>query len=359
MFQGGLAVRAAKCWLAMGLVGVSVAVLSGCVDNTPPPPDAPLPRERAARTTEDTAKPMPHQGGDGESAAGGLPPPPYHDEPLVNQETPEQPAFVEAYNAVGRPRIVVFVNRTLDGEVMSVPDETRNNANGYNRDHPDGYLQPGQYPEVPAGQIDYEAIENILTDWLSAGGKTEIVSPLTARRRLTDAQVRDLQTGQPRVMGDVARELDADVLVHVAARPTRQTQRGLEIRLVAEAVNLGRGGQSIGRSVVDVPPPLDKPRINKFTRFLARGLMDRMTGTWENLPPPRAGESAPRRRDALDDAVNSTVRPPSQPESGPAPPPAPQPGPRIENAPPDASTPTPSAPPPERVDAAAPEDVNK
>jgi hypothetical protein len=250
-----------------------------------------------------------------DDTAGGPPPPPFYDAPLVNQETPEQPAFVQAYNAVGRPRIVVFVNRTLDGDLMPPVEGDGGDRRYADRDVRDqrGYLQPGQYEEIDAKQIDYEAIENILTDWLAAGGRTEVISPVAARQRLTGDQVDDLQSGRPRVMSGLAKQLNADVLVHVSARPTRQTQRGLEIRLVAEAVNIGQGGQSIGRSVVDVPPPLDKPRINKFTRFLARGLMDRMTGTWENLPPPRegAGRGPAPRPDAVDGAVNDALTPPA------------------------------------------------
>jgi len=55
------------------------------------------------------------------------------------------------------------------------------------------------------------------------------------------------------------------------------------MRLLAEALNT-RGGQLIGRAVVDVPSPLKKTTINKYTRFVARKLMDDMTATWNNTP---------------------------------------------------------------------------
>ena len=111
--------------------------------------------------------------------------------------------------------------------------------------------------------------------------------------------MKDLQEGRPRAMGEVARQLDADVLVQLQARPTRQTPRGLEIRVVGEAINVGRGGQSIGRAVVEVPPPLDKPQLNKYTRFLARKLMDGMTASWRAMGPGqgRAGRTGASRRD--------------------------------------------------------------
>jgi hypothetical protein len=177
---------------------------------------------------------------------------------------------------------------------------------------------------------------------------------------------RDVETGQRRAMGALARTLDADVLVQVSARPTRQTSRGLELRMVAEAINV-RGGESIGRAVVDMPPPLDKPRINKFTRFLARVLMDRMSGTWENMPAPgdNAEPSAPRSDTGANrptpapppsapgevttvPAPQSTTTAPAAPAAAPttepsAPPPARLPGPRIENVPPPPET-TPAQP---------------
>jgi hypothetical protein len=302
-------------------------------------------------------------------AQGELPPPPFNDAPLVAQDTPEQRAFVDAYAHVGRPRIVVFVNRTLDGQLLPANDAGSNAASGQNRNDvtieardrrdtgsgSDGYLQPGQYSASDAGQIDYEAIETVLTDWLAAGGKVAIVSPVAARQRMTADQQRDVETGQARAKSTLARTLDADVLVQVSARPTRQTRGGLEVRMVAEAINV-EGGQSIGRAVVDMPPPLDKPRINKFTRFLARVLMDRMIGTWENMPPapasserPRNPGDAPAARPAAPSDAPAVPAPRSAPATDPVAPPAPQPGPRIENVPPPTTTtttsPEPSNPP--------------
>ena len=153
----------------------------------------------------------------------------------------------------------------------------------------------------PAKSLDYEAMENVLTDWLASDGQVEVVSPVMARQRLTDEQVRDLQSGRPRVMGEVARQLDADVLVQVQSHPTKQTSHGLEVRVIAEAINVSRGGQSIARAFVDVPPPLDKPQINTYTRFLARKLMDGMIGTWRSPAPSDRGGPATREDRRLDD----------------------------------------------------------
>jgi hypothetical protein len=346
------------------------ALVAGCADHTPPPPDAAIPpRHGAGVRGDEPQKPLPGEGPDDQAMAQGqseLPPPPFNDVPLVAQDTPEQRAFVDAYTHVGRPRIVVFVNRTLEGDLLpsngaaaggsnGVTGQNRNEVTIENRDRretgarsSDGYLQPGQYNASDARQIDYEAIETVLTDWLAAGGKVSIISPVAARGRLTNEQQRDVETGQAHAMSGLARALDADVLVQVSARPTHQTQRGLEVRMVAEAINV-QGGQSIGRAVVDMPPPLDKPRINKFTRFLARVLMDRMIGTWENMPqtPGNTEQTVPRdagdaNRPAPPADVPAVPAPggvaPSTTVPGPATdqsaPPAPRDGPRIENVPP-------------------------
>ena len=104
------------------------------------------------------------------------------------------------------------------------------------------------------------------------------------RRALTDEQVQALEQGRPQVLREIAQQLDTDILVQVQARPTRQTPQGMHLRLVVEAFNI-EGGQSIGRAMVDLPPPLEKTTINKYTRFLARKLMDDMISTW-SAPPP-------------------------------------------------------------------------
>lgn len=330
----------------------ALGVVAGCRPRDPAGRE-PLPRDDEPRRRweppvreREEPKPMP------ERAVGGVvPPPPFDDVPLVSQRPPEQKAFVDAYEAIGRPRIVVFVNRTLEGELVPVTREAplvsverRRSARGdvavesrdyRNRDDfyrgrddrervdrfesrgpgeyretTEVYLRPGQYDEVDAREIDYETMENILIDWLAAGGNVEVISPVMARQRLTDQQVKDLQDGRPQAMSEVARQLDTDVLVQVQARPTRQTPRGLSVRVVAEAINV-RGGQSIGRGVVEVPPPLDKPQLNRYTRFLARRLMDGMTGSWRAMASDR-GREAEQDRDArrrFDRDTDATMRP--------------------------------------------------
>jgi hypothetical protein len=257
-------------------------------------------------------------------------PQPFDDVPLLNQEMPEERAFVEAYTRVNRPQVVVFVNRTLEGDIIPVNDAGPVASVEYSRQATSGvsvekrttestpfrdrdtvdrfenkgpgtgkytesaavYLKPGEYDEVQAKALDYTAIENTLADWLRARGQVRQVAPMLARQKLTAQQIKDLQDGKPQVLAEVAEQLSADVLVHVTARPTRQTRQGLEVRIIAEAMNT-RGGQSLASAFVDVPPPLEKTQINKYTRFLARKLMDGMTGTWDAGGPAPVAPNAP------------------------------------------------------------------
>lgn len=316
-------------FLGIFAVGLGAAVAAGCADKSPPPPRVAVPPPDQARVIqEQEIKPLPEPQGNDQ-----LPPPAFDDAPLVNQRIPGEREFVSGYEQVGRPRILIFVNRTLEGQIVPVnPDtpivsvEHTARANGpvtvdaqhnsdtygywYDSHHENNahfqstgpadfnettavYLRPGEYDEAAAKSLDYEAIENVLTDWLAADGKVAIVSPTMARQRLTDEQVKDLQNKRPKMLGEIARELDADILIQVQAHPTQQTQEGTEFRLIVEAINV-KGGESIARAMVDVPPPLDKPKINKYTRFLAQKLMSGMVGSWESFAArPEAAPAAP------------------------------------------------------------------
>jgi hypothetical protein len=299
---------------------------AGCQENPPPQVAIPPADVRSSPSDQEPMKPLPAQ------APPPEPQPPYADEPLVSQRPPEQAPFVDAYRRVGQPRIAVFVNRTLEGNVIpissSVPlshEETvRINSQGKTtyREQTDTYLHSGEYDEAAAKTIDYEAIETILTDWLSCEGAVTVISPDLARQRLTDQQVRDLQSGRPQVLSEVAQQLSADVLIQVQAHPTRQTQEGLEIRLIAEAMNT-RGGESIGRAVVDVPPPLTKPRINRYTRYIARKLMDDMTGSWLNTPPGAKTTDLPSAAPSSAGPSNAAPQNAEPSNAAPAAPPAP------------------------------------
>src|SRR5437588_2128938 len=105
--------------LAVAWVAGAAMISVGCADRNeaPPPPRSRIP-DRPVRVPiheYDETKPLPDHARGSQVDA-----PPYDDVPLVNQGVPEQRAFVDAYNAVGRPRILVFVIRTLEGEIVPV-----------------------------------------------------------------------------------------------------------------------------------------------------------------------------------------------------------------------------------------------
>jgi hypothetical protein len=261
-------------FLILASLPLAGAAMAGCQESAPPR-HVRAPRQDEGPLREyDAPRPLPDQQADRDE----VPPPPFVDEPLVIQATPEQRAYVHAYEDVGRPTVAVFVNRSIDAEPL-------------------GKNKPGYANELGTRSIDYEAMENILTDWLAADGKVEIISPTGVRERLGEGDTRDLESGKLK-RDDAGRKLHADVLVQVRAQITRQTPDGPEVRLVAESINVN-GGQSIARGVVDVPPPLTKPQLNRYTRFIARKLMDGMIGSWQRLAtdPPRGsgGEKEPLR----------------------------------------------------------------
>ncbi len=307
----------------------SAGLLAGCKNDGPPPPyRADVPpvgtysesyRAGDVRLRQQSMdKPLPAQ----EPVRTDIMPP-YVDDPLITQAPPEQGAFVGAYNAVGHPRITLFINRSLEGQIIPTnpgrrltgvenvrettgsikmesstdrldawgrpidqrTDKFETNGPAKITDRTEVYLAPGQYDEVQAKRIDYDAVENILTDWLAAGGKVSMISP-----RLSEAQIREIQKGNRNVLNELSKDNQIDVLIQVQAHATRQTPAGLEVRLVAEAMNT-MGGESIGRAVVDIPPPLEKPVINEYTRFLARKLMSDMSRTWSNAPSPAKKEN--------------------------------------------------------------------
>ena len=290
------------------LMCLATSCFLGCADRSPPPARADIPpsdmRNIPPREYE-PAKPLPDPDRDSQVVA-----PPFDDVPLLNQPVPEAQAFVEAWNRVGRPRVTVFMNRTLEGKVIPVnpadPDvsvDVQRTRNGKkSSDSVDVYLHKGQYDEAYAKSLDYEAMENTLSDWVACNSQVTMVAPMMARQKLTDQQVKELNEGRPQVLRELAQQLDVDVLIHIQAHPTQQSREGLKVRVVAEAINT-KGGESLGRAFVDAPLPLEKQSINRYTRFLARKLMDGMIGAWyapqpdepkatietpapQNVPPP-------------------------------------------------------------------------
>ncbi len=245
-------------------------VIAGCVQNPPqtnitvanPPAPASYPL--------DHSKPLPDQSAENE------PQPTYGDPPIVDQPPPEQAWFVNAYNQVGRPRLAVFVNRTLQGYVISYPTGGT-------------YLAPGEYQDSDLAARDYSEIDSSLSDCFAARVQVTLVSPEFIRTHLTQGQIQNLQAGHSQSLNDVSQATGADVLIQVQARPARRDGQ-LVVALIGEAINI-RGGESIAHASVEMPAPLSRIELNNYTRFLTRKLMQDMVNTWTNSPPP--GQSAP------------------------------------------------------------------
>lgn len=209
------------------ICGAMIAAMCGCVDNSPPPPRVGVPRdpgEGLVRQRE-PQKPMP---GVGSSDPTQPPPPAFDDVPLVDQEMPEKRAFIEAYNAVGRPTIIV------EGVHQS-----------------DLNINPGD-----------RAVALVFADWMRCDGAVTMV---TARG--------------DRAQPDVVIEL---VINGEGDRPA--------VNMSARASN-ARDNVLLGQAMVDMPKPTDRGGINRYTRFLARKLMSDMTRSWANLPPARPVET--------------------------------------------------------------------
>src|SRR5690606_10004312 len=165
--------------------------------------------------------------------------------PILDAPPPEAGPFVQADNAVGRPRIVVFVNRTLAGAVMPTTEErilsgrrrvtetdgaadvrrsqrsdSYEESGGHYRGlygarHTQGeeacsttgptrfeervetYLPPGEYDEIWARRVDYSALENALADAMGVRGEVTIITQQLVRQPLTDEEVAALQAGRP------------------------------------------------------------------------------------------------------------------------------------------------------------------
>jgi hypothetical protein len=252
------------------LIVVLIAATAWSCQWTPPPPRAPIPSTGNVTRERDPIKPMPAPAptpkvGDTNQGVGQPGP----------ADPPGQRAYLDAHRRVGRPRIALFVNRTLSGALLPASDP-QPEAMGEQAGTPT--TMPATVP-APIALADYLAIESVLFAQLSADGQVTVVPPEALRQRLSEQQQADLEAGRVQMLPDLAAALQADVLVQVQVQPVQQTPQGLDLRLTALAIN-ARGGVSIGRAMVDLPAPQDRPKIDRNTGFVARRLMDAMAASW-------------------------------------------------------------------------------
>jgi hypothetical protein len=258
-------VRATPTLLAIGLAGAIVALVSGC--RTPPPPRVQIPIDSQGNeyTTRqhDPVKPMPGSAtqSTGEGSSSSSPdrvlvvPPGRSMSPAISQ------AYLESYDRVGRPRLLVLADRT----------------------------DPSSRSIVPG---DYDTLERVIRDALAAEGQVAIV-PSTATRVLTDQQLKSVQAGDTKALADVGNQLHADVIILVQVAPTAAERE--ERQITATARN-ARDAQQIAKAASSIPPPPQRRQLDFAGRLLAERLVDELAGAWENLSriPPAAPATQPR-----------------------------------------------------------------
>jgi hypothetical protein len=228
-----------KRMIRMGSAVVGLALIAGgCASEPPPQAAVPVYPGTGYVPHQPPPKPLPESATNPPPAVG-----PYSDQPILDQRLPEEQMFLEAYDKVSRPTLSVQLNR---------PQNT------------------DYYDEAGVRTLDYQALQTVLSDWMSCGGQVHIVTPQSS----------------------------PDVTIQVDVHPTNQAG-GPQVRLVAQAVNT-RGGDVIGNAAVDIPLPLDMGQINEYTRFIAAKLMVGMAGSWDAYagsppppPPPPARSAVP------------------------------------------------------------------
>ena len=251
--------RANGMTLAIGLLSV---MLIGC--RTPPPPRVPVPSESDGNpyTTyqHDERKPLPPSATqaqrDGRTQSQqqqitdpvvAIPPGP----PPVSQR------YVDAYDRVGRPRMMVLVDR------------------------------PDALPRsLVAG--DYDVLERVIRDTLSAHGQVLVVAPLTVREQIDQQQVDDINAGRADALADAGAKLRADVLVQVRAPPSGT---GGDTQLTATARNT-RDNQQLATAAAALGPSPQRRQIDFAGRLLGERLVDELAAAWERLAEQRPAPDA-------------------------------------------------------------------
>ena len=236
-----------------------MALASGC--RTPPPPRVQIPLDSQGNeyTTKqhDPNKPLPP------SATQSAAESPQGRAPLEPMQTPAvSQAYLESYDRVGRPRLLVLADRA---------------------EQPPRAVVPG----------DYDTLERAVRDALAAEGQVAIV-PSSAARQLNDQQLKGVHAGETKALAEAGSQLHADVIVQVRVAPTAAERE--ETQITATARN-ARDGAQIATASASIPPPPQRRQIDFAGRLLAERLVDELAGAWENLaripPTPASTQPAP------------------------------------------------------------------
>jgi hypothetical protein len=324
----------------------------------------PGPNDQSAYQPAPMPKPLPPEG----YIPGMMPPPqpgqPYTGQipgqPMPGQQAPNgiptirnEDAFVQAYVNHRSPRIMVFVNRTIQGdplpkdgleEVLRV-DERQNatgavsvntnrtensnsqstnagyyssgasssnsnsvNSNSFSSGGPAEYTRSTSVKRaadksdwIGATSDDYQMIEAALVRYLDNSGRVRIQDADAARAKLTREQILRIENGDAAANRLLSTELQQDILVRVTAVPTRHATQGVGVRLLAKAVST-TDARNLGTAYVDMPPQLGKTNINLYTGYLASELMGEMSKKWVN-PESDTIEVRVYKTASVDDAL--------------------------------------------------------
>jgi hypothetical protein len=247
--------RAIGSLLVIGLLGGVAGLLGGC-KNTPPP-RVPVPSSSGGNpyTTHerDPVKPLPESAQqDLREAARPADAPSAEPAPAgLTPISPPLPAavsanYLDAYDRVGRPRLVVSIVRP---------------------ENPQRALVPG----------DYDMLERVIREVISGGGQVAVVPGMTVKERLNASQLRDLQSGQAKSLSEIGSALRADVLIEVHIAPSGDQQQ-----LTATARNT-RDGQPIASAAATIPSLSPRRQIDFAGRLLGERTVDALADTWDRF----------------------------------------------------------------------------
>lgn len=251
---------------AVALTGVTV--MGGCENTQVQRVDVPAANDPSAYRPMVQPKQLPPEGYYGQGAPGqGQGAAPTGGSQLGNPSIQNEDLFVAAYQKRS-PRIMVFVNRTIQGD--SVPKDTFEK------------LVNGQTANEAVGvaSTDYEMIEAAIVQYFGNSPKVRVQDSDAARAKLTREQVLRIENSDPAANRLLAVELQQDVLIRVTASPTRQASSGQpSVRLIAKAVST-TDARNLGNAFIDMPLPMGKSNINMYTRYLSEQLMGQMAQKW-------------------------------------------------------------------------------
>ncbi len=254
-------------WQALAAVVLTgVTLMGGCTGTPVQTVAVPRADDPSAYRPQIEPKPLPPDGYMYGQPAG-QPMPQGGQQTLGNPSIENEDAFVAAYQKRS-PRIMVFVNRTIEGEPLS-------------KDNLDDVIRGQNIPSaIGATSVDYDMMEASLVQFFDNSGKVRVVDSAAARQKLNREQLLRIENADPAANQLLATELKQDVLIQVIAAPTRQAASGQPaVRLIAKAVST-TDARTLGTAMVDMPLPMSKTNITIYTRYLAGDLMGQMAKKW-------------------------------------------------------------------------------